>query len=96
MSERGGYRGDLPDVYVDEPLADDATHEGMVSRSRATNDRDEPREEQGRAEHQKHGAAERSAHRVRAKTDHVLHVLVLVDAATARWPRFFARAKLLI
>src|SRR5437879_10033609 len=25
-----------------------------------------------------------------AKTDHVLHVLVLVDAATAPWPRFFA------
>src|SRR3989475_11846945 len=33
----------------------------------ATNDRDEPREEQGRPEHQEHGAAQRATHRIRAR-----------------------------
>ncbi len=68
VTERGGSRSDLTDVYVDEPLSDKATHEEeWYAGQSATNDRDEPREEQGRPKHQEHGAAERAAHRVRAR-----------------------------
>jgi len=33
LAERGGCRNDLTDVYVHEPLSEEAAHGGMVRRS---------------------------------------------------------------
>lgn len=60
-AERGGESSGLTDVYVDEALAEKTTHERMLA---ASDERDQPGEEERGTEEHQDRAAEARSHRI--------------------------------